>query len=317
MEMVFRADASHGSGSGHVMRLSAIAEEAISRGIKCHFVGEIIGIPWLQERIENLGFESIQIDANFALAGIENILFLDSYDLSIKDPYIDEKIWGKVVVLSDTLTPKYSCSLSVHPGYSIHEKPENSKRWLAGMQYIPLRKSILKAKSTSSPGNNFRNILVFGGGTDTFDLALYLAKLISVIKGEWHFNFISNSKKSIEELDPRFEVMPFGKDLDKLVNISDLVITTASTSSLEIIAREIPLGVICVVDNQKTYYKFLTENGLAQGLGGIVESGDWQINLVKLKEILVSQSVRNQMVNRMKGLIDLHGASRIVEAVIS
>jgi spore coat polysaccharide biosynthesis predicted glycosyltransferase SpsG len=185
------------------------------------------------------------------------------------------------------------------------------------MQYIPLRKSILKAKSTSSPGNNFRNILVFGGGTDTFDLALYLAKLISVIKGEWHFNFISNSKKSIEELDPRFEVMPFGKDLDKLVNISDLVITTASTSSLEIIAREIPLGVICVVDNQKTYYKFLTENGLAQGLGEIVESGDWQINLVKLKEILESQAVRNQMVKRMRGLIDMKGASRIVEAAIS
>lgn len=317
MEMVFRADASQGSGSGHVMRLSSIAEEAMSRGIRCHFVGEIIGIPWLQERIENLGFESIQIDANFALAGIENILFLDSYVLSLEDSYLDEKLWNKVILISDTLTPNYQCSLSIHPGYSVQEKPKNSKRWLSGMQYIPLRKSIQKAKSNSNPHKNFGNILVFGGGTDTFDLALHLAKLLSAIEGNWHFNFISNSKESIEELDARFEVTPFGKDLDKLVNNSDLVITTASTSSLEMIAREKPLGVICVVDNQKTYYKFLTENGLAQDLGEIVESGDWQINLVKLREILESQAVRDQMVKRMRGLIDMKGASRIVEAAIS
>ena len=50
MRLVFRADASLDIGSGHAMRCSAIAEEAISRGIDCLLVGSLGGVLWLEKR---------------------------------------------------------------------------------------------------------------------------------------------------------------------------------------------------------------------------------------------------------------------------
>ena len=59
MDFVFRADASLKDGTGHVMRLYAIAEEAIGRGINCTFVGNLDEVPWLSKKVRNLGFQSI------------------------------------------------------------------------------------------------------------------------------------------------------------------------------------------------------------------------------------------------------------------
>ena len=61
MRFVFRADASIEIGAGHVMRSSAIAEEAISQGIECVFVGSILDMDWLTDRIRGLGFFEVDI----------------------------------------------------------------------------------------------------------------------------------------------------------------------------------------------------------------------------------------------------------------
>ena len=47
MRFIFRADASRENGSGHVMRSSVLAEEAISRGYECIFIGEISDLDWV------------------------------------------------------------------------------------------------------------------------------------------------------------------------------------------------------------------------------------------------------------------------------
>jgi len=49
VRFIFRADASREIGSGHVMRSLALAEEAISRGFDCIFVGKISDLDWVSE----------------------------------------------------------------------------------------------------------------------------------------------------------------------------------------------------------------------------------------------------------------------------
>ena len=86
MRYVLRADASQAIGSGHVMRLSAIAEELIARGEEVIFVGSISNLPWVEDRIAELGFSEIcENEKEFTPKSDSDVLILDSYQIPIND----------------------------------------------------------------------------------------------------------------------------------------------------------------------------------------------------------------------------------------
>ena len=86
MRYVLRADASESIGAGHVMRSSAIAEELIARGENVVFLGQISGLPWVEERIASLGFTMIHdYPSEFISKPESDVLILDSYEISIND----------------------------------------------------------------------------------------------------------------------------------------------------------------------------------------------------------------------------------------
>ena len=116
MRFVFRADASMSIGSGHVMRSSAIAEEAIARGIPSFFVGKISDLTWVSERIRGLGFiQVLENSSEFIPDENEDILIIDSYEIPTDDVFVQLRNWSKVVSIFDELTPDYSCDLRIHP----------------------------------------------------------------------------------------------------------------------------------------------------------------------------------------------------------
>ena len=95
MRYILRADSSSKIGSGHVMRLSAIAEELVARGEKVTFIGRFAEIPWLASRMNALGFSEILQDSTEFLPNlVTDVLILDSYTLPVDDDFIDEiKKW--------------------------------------------------------------------------------------------------------------------------------------------------------------------------------------------------------------------------------
>ena len=106
MRFVFRADASMSIGAGHVMRSSAIAEEAISRGVPCLFVGKISELDWVRERIRGLGFiQVLENSSEFIPDENEDILIIDSYEIPTDDVFVQLRNWSKVVSIFDELTP--------------------------------------------------------------------------------------------------------------------------------------------------------------------------------------------------------------------
>jgi hypothetical protein len=65
------------------MRLYAIAEEAISRGIESFFIGNYLEVGWLSEKIHNLGFSAINPELDSYLEDKNDaILILEKLDLN-------------------------------------------------------------------------------------------------------------------------------------------------------------------------------------------------------------------------------------------
>jgi len=316
MRLVFRADASSEMGTGHVMRCSAIAEEALSRGISCILVGKLGGILWLQKHLLEIGLE-VEIIEQFdqSRSAGEDVLIIDSYSLLDTVKFIESHEWSGVVSIIDETSPIIESNLFIHPGLDDCWFVGDREKFLFGGKYIPLRPTIKKVQRVGIDA--VRTIVVFGGGTDVFHFAQSIAEKLVAIPVFNRAIFFTEDALGLELLDSRFQILPFGNSLDQVIESADLVLTTASTSSLEVLAREVHLGVACAVDNQKAYYDALEKTYAAGMLGKRSDSGNWNLDDGILRKLILDHDFRQQLRVNAHGLIDLNGAKRIVEAILN
>ena len=89
MRFIFRVDVSKELGAGHIMRNLGIAEELINRGFDVFFRGEVQDLEWVQKKMEDIGIIFIGKNSqDFLLYSKSDILILDSYTISVNDPFI-------------------------------------------------------------------------------------------------------------------------------------------------------------------------------------------------------------------------------------
>ena len=315
MRFIFRADASLDIGSGHVMRSSVLAEEAISRGFECIFVGRIWNLPWVSERIANLGFSKlITNECDFEPQKKSDILILDSYSIPISNLFISKKNWKLVLSVCDAISPKYESDVELRPGLETVYFARSKPIVLSGPNYILIRKGIQKSNRV----NSFRGtprVLIVGGGSDPYGFVESIAEVLGSVKLKMDV-YAFTDRPLPKDSHVRFFRHDIGFDLDMIANSVDVVFTTASTLSLEFIAREIPAGVSCAVDNQKAYYDELGRLKYASQIGVYNPRGVWEFNLPAIKELLVSQNQQQMLKNAMDSLIDLRGASRVIDTLV-
>jgi spore coat polysaccharide biosynthesis predicted glycosyltransferase SpsG len=316
MRFIFRADASREIGSGHVMRTSVLAEEAISRGYECVFIGEIMDLDWVKTRVIGLGFSQILTsDESFTPDVESDVLVLDSYTLPISDSFIAKIKWKMVLSICDAITPKYDVDIELHPGIENLNVTQSRPKVISGADYILIRKGIEKS-NRSSNSENLPRVLIVGGGSDPFGFVREISSAIYSLNLGLEVHQFSD-EISPDRPESGFVTHRIGPELDSIAGDFDLVFTTASTSSLEFIAREIPVGVACAVNNQEDYYEQLQQLGLAAPIGAFNSNGKWDLNMHSIKELIQSKEKRQSLNEAMCGLIDLNGAARVVDALIS
>ena len=315
MRYVLRADASQSIGAGHVMRASAIAEELISRGEEVVFVGQISGLPWVEERIAALGFTHIYNESSGFISNPESdVLLLDSYEIDRNDAFITPANWLHIVAIVDEQSPNYRCALRIHPGLDSDWTGGSKTPILGGSKYIPFRTSLSKNVHTSTQAQHKIKIAVVAGGSDPYGLVHEIARMLVMFSEEFDVYLFSNSILDAA-LDSRFRFIEVGHRLDELTKDVDLVLTTASTASLEFLARGLCVGIACAVDNQEQYYKTLGELGVAAQLGFRNLDNDWKLDKDKIHSLITSSEARGNLLVKAKGLIDFKGARRIVDAI--
>jgi spore coat polysaccharide biosynthesis predicted glycosyltransferase SpsG len=314
VRLVFRVDASSSIGTGHVMRCSAIIEEATTRGISCVVIGRLGGVRWLEDRLIGISALHYEHEESFQIADGEDILVIDSYEIPVTHEFIQPKNWKAVVSVSDDATPDYLASLVIHPGIDEFRNAENAFRVLKGAEFIPFRKSIKKSlRVKNSP---LCKIVIFAGGIDNFGFALNLARYLKEISEFNEAVFFSNSQSEITSLDSRFVVRDFGPLLDVELENADLVFTTASTSSLEIIAREIPVGICFSVENQISYFEALIKEEVAFGIGNLNPAKNWELDMVAIERLITDSGLRDQLSANSSGFLDLLGSQRLVDEIL-
>lgn len=316
MRFIFRADASREIGSGHVMRSSVLAEEAISRGHECIFVGRISNLDWVAERISNLGFTQVIVDDRSFQAEMQSdVLIVDSYSIPISDPFIAKKNWKFVLSICDAVTPEYESDLELRPGLSSISSKHSAPIILSGPEHVLIRKGITKSKRINTYGEALK-VLITGGGSDPFGFVEAIAIVISSMELELEVHAFTEASLPIVS-NVKFIRHSIGPDLDLIASDIDVVLTTASTSSLEFIAREIPTGIVCAVGNQQEYYIQLGQLNCAAQLGVYNSSGSWDFNLGAIKELLESKEKQKSLRKAMFSLIDFKGAARVIDTLIS
>jgi spore coat polysaccharide biosynthesis predicted glycosyltransferase SpsG len=312
MRLIVRADANPVIGAGHIMRLSSIIEEAISRGIDTHFIGNINDMLWVRERLENIAnLQFIDSSVNFISNNESDILLLDSYTLDVNDPFLETIKWKSVITIVDDLTPQYKSDLRIHPGLSTNWPADLNI--LCGPRFIPIRRNVNYIKRKRNSGT--LRIVIVGGGTDLFGFGLSVAKALRSLELDYQAIVFLKSDKSLPFEDSRFEFQEIGNSLDLVTEDADLILTTASTTCLEFIALEKAIGVLCGIENQLDYYKRITEIGLAAPLGRY-EAGAWSIDSHLLSKLIVDETFRKDLQARTAGFIDGKGCQRILDEIL-
>ena len=315
MRLVFRADASPEMGTGHVMRSSAIAEEAMSRGIECIFVGDVHGLPWLEKRVNELGYSRCLPSTEiYQFLGHEAVLILDSYEIDPNSTWLDQDKWLALVSISDEITPDYRADLVVHPGLSGDWYKGDPSKFLFGTNFIPLRKSIRKSKRGLT--YEIDKITVFGGGSDPYGFAPVIAAALTEIPNFKDAVIYSGLGDAISKMDSRYSVKSFGPTLDGDIESSDLVLTTASTSSLEVVARGIPVGIACAVGNQIEYFEALSNLGVAVKVGEKTKTGEWNIYTTELFKLFNDKELLKSLTQAGSDIISLNGAKNVIDVIL-
>jgi len=313
MRFVFRADASMTIGSGHVMRSSAIAEEAIARGIPSLFVGKISELAWVSERVRGLGFTQVfENSSEFIPDKNGDILIIDSYEIPTDDVFVQLRNWSKVVSIFDELTPDYSCDLRIHPGLTKAWPKRFSGSTLSGPKFVPLRKSIMNSTEHTPKGT--LEVLVIGCGSDAYGFVPAVVNVLTKLTQDFHATIFTNSFLGMD-LDERFSLSEIGLNLDLVANAVDLVFTTASTTSLEFLARGSVVAIGCAVDNQELYYKELSGGSYAAPIGKFLNNV-WHLDTELIQELFSSETLRTKLRGNSADLIDLDGAKRIVDEIL-
>jgi spore coat polysaccharide biosynthesis predicted glycosyltransferase SpsG len=295
------------------MRSSAIAEEAINRGISCLFIGEITGIPWLSDRVQNLGFDQVLgIDKDFMPSSKSDVLILDSYSIPVDHEFIEIHDWLAVINIFDSSSPNYKSQLRIHPGIEKISEPAFFGKTLSGPEYTPIRENIRKNKFTAESGK--LKITVIGGGTDIHGFVKTMAGLLKNLDLDFLVRLVTTSHIELEQ-DTRFEIIAPGQDVDSMFCDTDLAFTPAGTTSLEFLSSGCAVGIACAVDNQENNYTLLTKLGIARPIG-VYANETWELESDEILALLSDSNLRNDLRKNATKFIDGNGAKRVVDAIL-
>lgn len=326
MRVLFRCDSTRHEGLGHLARSVAVAEAAVAAGWDVLFCGEVGNAVGL-ELLESRGYRLVAAPptgsglADLAADLRADVVHVDSY--ADQDALLNN-LSERGILLSSVEDGPYGrrpADLVVDPSPTserLHRPADGSGRLLRGAKAIPLRRSLLSARSNndgvpcSTP-----TVMVVMGGTDALGLTDEVAQLWVDSGAAGVCHVVAAQKPSAADRcaeNQRIVWHEPSPSVPALFGAMDLVISGAGTTTWELAALGVPVALIQLVDNQRDNYSFAVGSGFALGLG---EVKDGRLHTAGaaglLAEALGHPSRLEALSAAGRTMVDGRGSERIVD----
>ena len=333
--IVLRCDAGPRTGTGHVVRCVAIAEELAARGAVPVFLGTLGGVPFVEAQVRDRGFAHVELDdpsVEGVAAAVQTLgaraAVLDSYTLPLGLGEALQAAGVAVLAVVDDETRGIVADVYVEQNYgseSLDLAVPAGARLMAGVENALLR-DVVRLRRPASPRGataEVPRVVAFFGGTDAFGASPRLVAALAATGRPFAAQVVAvgdevrASLRAVELGDGQtVELLDPVADLPALLVDADLVVSAAGTSTWELLCLGVPSALVAVVDNQEASFARLSASGLVAPLGLLsAVAADPSQAVALLRNLLSDAEARSELGARAWAAVDGDGRVRVVDAL--
>ncbi|TWT66209.1 UDP-2,4-diacetamido-2,4,6-trideoxy-beta-L-altropyranose hydrolase [Allorhodopirellula solitaria] len=338
--LLIRADASVHAGTGHVMRMLALAQAWQRRGGQVHLLSHTLPHQ-LAQRVAAEAVVLHHLDAAAIVSGATDQrstidlahhvgatwVVADGYGFTSEFQTAIRRASLRLTMVTDfDYCREWSADRIVNQNPHASREPYRCDvgdcQRLFGTRYVLLRREFVTAReATEGQGllDRPRRLLVTLGGSDaenvTGEILEVLARLdtepidVRVLVGM--ANPHHKALQQHADLSPhKVEILSGVDDMPAQYQWADGVLTAGGSSCWEWMYFGLPAAVIVIAENQQPIYDELVEHQVAIGLGH-----PQQVDIASLQEFVQSLTTEAGDLNRFRNWVDGYGADRIASAM--
>jgi UDP-2,4-diacetamido-2,4,6-trideoxy-beta-L-altropyranose hydrolase len=329
MHVVFRVDGGSQIGYGHLIRSSALAAELQNRK---HTITVATTTPEQAQEVFPGRTTTVDLPSRAEPEPFLSYLDTESTDAVFTDAYPIDTIYQQMIrdrvplaVLQDDARHAVCADLFTNgnlyaPGldYQFVGKPPTT---CLGTDYVLLRNEIRNRAAEDPPWRQVpERALITMGGSDMRNLTPTIIEAfdgfdlrVDAIVGP---GFSEQQQQEIHEVAEMVSAdVQVARDPDNLPERmfqADFAVSTASSTTYELLSLGTPLISIPVIDNQKPIAEALRERDLAT----VIEDATQNKNINhSIEKYTTDLSVRQDRLERGRGLVDGKGAERVGDMI--
>ena len=338
--LLLRTEASVAIGTGHVMRCLALAQAWGDAGGRAIFA-MAQATPAVEERLRNEGFEVARVHAQVGSAADAeesaelahqrgaSWVVVDGYEFGAEYQTSLKSRGMKVLFIDDNgHAAHYSADLvlnqNAHANETMYRSRESSTRLLLGPDFALLRREFTSWRGWRREVPALaRQVLVTMGGSDPDNITEPVLRGILSQPGIHAVVVVGGSNPHLSKLralvagaQRNVQLVEDITNMPELMANSDVAISGAGTTCLEMCFMGLPALLTVLADNQRPAAEELNRRGVAinQGEGTNIQPSALSSYLTYLVK---SQDTRKAISERARKMVDGHGAERVVRALMS
>lgn len=307
-------------GLGHVSRCSSLYDEVLRKGIEVDFIinGNISNIEFLHNK-EIMNHNWLRKEYLSKSISEDDYCIVDSY-IAGKELYeLISELSRKSLYIDDIGRLDYPTGIIVNPSLDTSHitYPSNSVNIiLSGPEFVILRPPF-KGVKRGGLSETVRRVLISMGGTDIRELTPLIIDKICLENPDILFDVIIGTMKSdlgIIQNQNRI-TLHCNLNASEMMNVmmrSDIAITAAGQTIYELLATHTPFIPIKTIENQENNVRGLKKFNPNQIVLNF-DDNDLISNLETALREMRALSVRKELNEKYKGLIDGLGSKRIID----
>jgi len=330
MHVVIRADGGPEIGYGHLVRTGALASELLERG---HDITYATTTPDQVREVCPDGVGTKLLPARDDPVPAREFV-RDHADITVTDSYLVDGTYQQqlrdvsplVVIADDTrhaITADVLVNGNLYGADLEYEVIGPQPDWCVGPDYLLLRSAITDYAATEPPWRETaKRAIVTMGGSDTTERTPVVVRAFDGFDLRVDFiagpGFSAEQEAAIElaaeSIQADTRVVRDPDDLPKRMFRSDFAVTTASTTTYELLALGTPTICLPVVDNQLLIADALDERDVATVLNRTADESEFRDAIRQYEHDTRLRQKRRESGRR---LVDGRGAARIYGEILS